>query len=576
MKTWLLSALPMSVLAVIGLASAPVAFAQDHGFATQCSALAGQTLSFNGDQARIVSADFRPDKAPFTYGTFAGPATLNLPAHCDVSGIMHERNGRFGQAYAIRFHMRLPADWNQRMVFQGGGGSNGVVGDALGPLATSGPTAIELGYAVISQDSGHDNATNSDPARNGELAFGFDPQARSDYGHTSLKASADAAKALIRKTYGKAPRYSYFVGCSKGGQEGMTFAQYYPDVFDGIVASAPGFSLPRAAVAEAWDVDAFASLAADANGHVNLMDLPRTFSNADFALVHTAILKACDDRDGIADGMVLNFLACRDDDVVAQLGAVQCRDAKTAACLSGAQITGLRRVMAGPVSSSGRPLYAGWYWPSGIANDAWRMWKIGSEDGRIPALNVLLGGASLASVFTTPPTTLGDPQSRLDYMLAFDFDRDAGRIYAAADPFTHSAWASIASRSTDLSAFRARGGRLIVPHGDSDPVFSLKDTVDWFDEVNDRNNGKASDFVRVFSVPGMCHCGGGPATDQYDMFTALVAWVEKGRAPDSVVATAGGGTPWPGRQRPLCAYPQTAHYRGGDVEKADSFACQAG
>ncbi|EGF89974.1 chlorogenate esterase [Asticcacaulis biprosthecium C19] len=571
MKTWV-----VSIFAITTLLAAPAALAKSPDLEARCGALAGETLSFNGDQARIVSATHKTEGAPFTISSFAGEVRMNLPAHCDVFGIMHERTGQFGQTYAIRFHMRLPIKWNNRMVFQGGGGSNGVVGDALGPLATSGPTAIERGFAVISQDSGHDNATNSDPARNGELAFGFDPQARNDYGHTSLKASADAAKALIKTFYGKGPRYSYFVGCSKGGQEGMTFAQYYPEMFDGIVASAPGFSLPRAAVAEAWDVDAFASLVADEAGHVNLQDLPKAFSNADFKLVHAAIVKACDEGDGIADGMVLNVLACRDEDVVSQLSAVQCAGAKTATCLAGAQISVLRRVMGGASNSNGRQLYAGWFWPSGVASDAWRMWKIGSEDGRIPALNVLLGGASLASVFTTPPTALGDPQSRLDYMLAFDFDRDAGRIYTASPPFQHSAWASIASRSTDLSAFRARGGRLIVPHGDSDPVFSLKDTLDWFDEVDDRNGGRAGDFVRVFAIPGMCHCGGGPATDQYDMFTALVAWVENGKAPDSVVATAGPGTPWPGRQRPLCAYPQTAHYRGGDVEKADSFSCQAG
>ena len=114
-----------------------------------------------------------------------------------------------------------------------------------------------------------------------------------------------------------------------------------------------------------------------------------------------------------------------------------------------------------------------------------------------------------------------------------------------------------------------------MPHGESDPVFSLKDTLAWFDEVDQKSGGHAADFVHVFPVPGMCHCAGGASTDRYDMFTALVAWVEKGQAPEAVVATAGPNTPWPGRTRPLCAWPRSAKYTGGDTESASSFVCAA-
>lgn len=560
--------LGVCMMLAAGLAMRP-GQAHAESAAVQCAALQGRVLTFGQDSARITDSQFHAVAA--NAGTGARPG---LPAHCEVHGVMHERKGRFGQAYAIRFHMRLPEAWNARMVFQGGGGSNGVVGDATAPVSADGPVAAAMGYAVISQDSGHDNSINSDPDHNGALGFGFDPEARSDYGHTSLKATADAAKAIVRAYYGRAPRYSYFVGCSKGGQEGMTFAQYYPDEFDGIIASAPGFSLPRAAVAEAWDVQAFAALAVD-GGTVRADALHKTFSDADFALVRAAILDACDDGDGLKDGIVGDFMRCTDAKVLPQLHARQCADGKAEGCLSTAQIAALVRVVGGPRTSSGRPLYAAWAWPSGIAGNDWRMWKIGSADGRIPPLNVILGGASLASVFTTPPKALGDMQSILDYQMAFDFDRDADKIYAVAEPFTHSAWADVGSRSTDLSAFKARGGRLIVPHGESDPVFSIRDTLDWWTEVDAKNHGHAADFVRVFPVPGMCHCGGGQAADRYDMFTALVAWVEHGQAPDAVIATAGANSPWPGRQRPLCAYPEVARYTGGDFEKAGSFACKA-
>ena len=551
------------VTACLAVFNAPYALAKESVTALKpaCAALTGQTITWTGDKARIVSA-----------GTVAGGA--GLPGHCEISGIMHEREGLFGQAYAIRFHMRLPDSWNERMVFQGGGGSNGDVGDALGHVSSTGPVALAMGYAVISQDSGHDNTSNTDPARNGALAFGFDPQARADYGHASLKASAEAAKAVLRTVYGRDPRFSYFVGCSKGGQEGMVFAQLYPDLFDGIIASAPGFALPRAAVAEAWDVQAFASLAGPRES-LKITDLAKTFSTTDFDLVRGVILEACDGDDGLKDGIVASIWQCTDAQVLPGLQSRICEGAKTDACLMAVQVSILQRVMAGAKTSDGAPIYSGWFWPSSINTPDWRIWKIGSADGQVPALNILLGGPALAAAFTTPPTALADPGSVLRYQLDFDFDRDTAKIYALAEPYARSAWDDTSARSPNLAAFRAHGGRLIVPHGESDPVFSLKDTLGWFDAVDKANGGRAADFVRVFPVPGMCHCGGGTATDRYDMFSVLVAWVEKGQAPDTVIATAGKATPWPGRTRPLCPYPLSAQFIGGDPEKASSFQCVA-
>jgi feruloyl esterase len=405
------------------------------------------------------------------------------------------------------------------------------------------------------------------------VAFGFDPQARADYGHASLKASAEAAKAVIREVYGHGPEYSYFVGCSKGGQEGMAFAQLYPDIFDGIIASAPGFALPRAAVAEAWDTQAFASLAGPPDT-LKMADLARTFTAADFALVRAAILDACDSDDGLRDGMVANIRQCSDASVLPRLQAKVCPAEKSEACLMPAQLAVLQRVMHGATRSAGTPIYSGWFWPSSIDAPDWRIWKIGSADGQVPPLNVILGGPALAAAFTTPPTALATPDAILAYQLGFDFDRDTDGVYAVDKPFARSAWQDVGARSTDLSAFRAHGGRLIVAHGESDPVFSLKDTLAWYEAVDHENGGQAQAFVRVFPVPGMCHCGGGAATDQYDMFAALVAWVEQGQAPDRVIAAAGPATPWPGRTRPLCPYPASARYMGGDPEAASSFQCR--
>ena len=505
---------------------------------------------------------------------------LVLPAHCEVVGVLHERTGRDGKPYAIHFHLRLPQDWNGRFFFQGGGGSNGVLGDALGMMAPPAAPALLQGFAVVSQDSGHDNAVNVDPARGGVLSFGFDPQARADYGHASLKAVADAAKAVIGAYYAKPPTYSYFVGCSKGGQEGMAFAQLYPDEFDGIVASAPGFSLPRAALAEAWDVQSIAAAEPRISDALSpgekLARFPSTFSDADLGLARDAVLQACDGGDGLEDGMVQDFDHCTTAQVAPKLKAKTCSANQAQGCLTAAQVSALLRIFEGPQGRDGKKLYSAWQWDAGIGSAGWRIWKMGSADGKIPALNIVLGGPSLASVFTTPPTPIsGSPADALAFQLGFDMARDSAKIDATDAEFKRSAWADISARSSDLSGFRAHGGKMIVPHGVSDPVFSIRDTLSWYDEVQRRNLGHAAAFVRVFPVPGMNHCGGGPATDNFDAFAALRTWVEKQQTPERIVASAGDASPWPHRSRPLCPYPKVARYRGqGDAESEVNFECR--
>ncbi|WP_044560021.1 tannase/feruloyl esterase family alpha/beta hydrolase [Azospirillum sp. B4] len=517
----------------------------------------------------------------------AGPITLppmmpgapgtpvQLPEHCEVYGILHERAGLDGQAYAIRFHLRLPAAWNQGFFFQGGGGTNGDIGTAIGPTGSDTPPALAQGYAVVSQDSGHDNQRNMDPTHGGTSAFGFDPQARADYGNASLKPVADAAKALVAAFYGAAPRRSYFVGCSKGGEEGMVFAQQHPEEFDGILASAPGFALPRAALSQAWDVQAFAPLAKGPDGQPSFAQFATAFSDADLSLVRDAVLEACDADDGAKDGIVGTFAQCTAAKVAPSLKARTCAGAKADGCLTTAQVTAITRSYGGPRTKAGQALYSDWPWDGGVDAPGWRIWKLGVA-GKVPALNVVLGGASLASIFTTPPTALPpDPQALLRWQLGLDIDQAAGLLTATSPTFPRSAWQDVSARSPDLSGLKARGAKLMVPHGASDPVFSINDTIAWWKEVDAREGGKAADFARVFPVPGMNHCAGGPATAHYDAFGALVRWVEQAQAPDRIVATAGPDTPWPGRTRPLCAYPKVARYKGaGDLNSADSFECK--
>ena len=532
-----------------------------------CGALAGGgIIPWRGDAVRIVQARWLA----------AGPDGT-IPAHCEIIGVMHERVGVDGQHYAIRIHLRLPDRWNGRFFFQGGGGSNGELGDALGRLVPGAPSALKQGYAVLSQDSGHDNATNTVRDRGGASAFGFDPQARADYGGTSLPAATVAALATIRRYYGRKPAFSYFVGCSKGGQEGMMLAQRYPALFDGIVAAAPGFALPRAAAAKAWGTQVLADVVRQSGQSVTPVTLANAFSDGDLALLQKAVLGACDGLDGLADGIIADTRACTSARVLPELARVTCSAAKQDTCLASAQVKALVRLHDGPADGRGQVFYAGLPWDAGWGTPGWRAWLLGDRVHGI-SVGLKMGAPSLGAIFTTPPTAI-DTSTGLDaalaFVLNFDIARADAQITAVAPPFVRSSWRDIGAQSTDLSAFRARGGRMIVLHGASDPAFSLADTLNWVKAVDARMPGGSQGVLRTFAVPGMNHCAGGPATDEIPAFAALVDWVEHHRAPRRIIARAGAASPWPGRERPLCVWPAAAIYDGhGNPEKSASVHCR--
>ena len=547
--------------------------------AQRCDALAGVSGASLGDtSARIVSARLNPPSpARSVPGAPPGMGGVPaMPAHCEVVGVMRERIGAFGQHYAVRYHMRLPTQWNGRFLFEGGGGTNGNLGEATGRLQPGMPDGLDQGYAVVSTDTGHDNTLNNDPARQGQVAFGHDYQARLEYAQTALDSVATAAKHTVQAFYGRAAERSYFAGCSNGGREGMVFAQRFPDQFDGILAEAPAFAVPKAAIAEVWDTQTFAALAmreglVQKNG---LPDIARAFSDGDLAIVSQAVAKACDAADGVADGMVQRLEQCTTARVRPALTARTCTGAKSLDCLGRDQVSALIRALGGPHDAKGRQLYADWPWDVGIGAPGWRIWKTGIP-GAMDSINVMLGSPALSGLFITPPADVASStEANLRYQLAFDFDRDAPKIFATTPDFPRSGWDLVGAQSTDLKRFRAHGGKMIIPHGGSDPIFSINDTTRWWRAVNAVTDGEAASFVRVYAVPGMNHCGGGPATDQFDALAALSAWVEQGKAPERIEAKAGAQTPWPGRSRPLCPYPSVAVYRSGDPNLSENFSCR--
>ena len=498
------------------------------------------------------------------------------PAHCLVQGQLGERSGVDGKRYAIGFEMRLPQAWNKRFLHQVNGGNDGVVKPALGDMGVLAIDALARGFAVVSSDSGHQSEDPVNAA--GGLArgnlFGLDPQARRDYGYSANGSVWPVAQALIQRHYGEKPQRNYMAGCSNGGRHAMIAAERYADLYDGFLAGAPGFNLPKAAVQHAWDIQSWKLVDPD---------IRRAFSPADMKLVADQVVARCDSLDLLADGIVGDLKRCQS---VFKLSDLQCSGAKTDTCLSATQVQALGRSFAGPRNSRGEALYADWSFDGGVGAGGWRTWKLESTIppwDRHPII-ATMGAGSLAYIFTTPPTRVaGTPAALVDYLSRFDFDRDASLIYATDPVFKESAMAVMSppeAAAPTLAALAKRGGKMLVYHGSSDPVFSVNDTLAWAERLQHKLGPQGANAVaRVFPVPGMGHCAGGPATDQFDALGALVAWVEEGKAPDRIEARVNPANrelpaAWSKqRSRPLCPWPQVARYDGGDVEAASSFRC---
>ena len=517
-------------------------------------------------------------------------ATSTVRANCLVEGAMNERVSAVdGRPYAIKFRMRLPVlkEWNGKFYMEGGGGANGVLTEAFGMAPGTSTNAFERGYAVIATDSGHDNAVNSDPNAGGASAFGRDPQARIDFGYNAYDVVAQVGKAIVATLYARKPEHSYFMGCSEGGREAMVVSQRFPAHFDGVSAGAPAMGLPYMASYAPYLGKTLAPAAAAA-GHRDAQGralITKLYTDADLQLVSSAILDACDGLDGLRDGMSNNLAACGDAVVVPKLTALTCQGGKTATCLTASQVSALRTIYAGPKTSTGVQLYPSQVWDPGIGgmngaafNQGFRRWWFGTYDSPTnDAIKLTLSGPQHAMVWQTPPVLNMTIPQYFDYTSTYNMDDTEANVNRKTSVYTQSAAEYGLARSSDLSKFRQNGGKLLVWIGNADAAVGVNETIGWYKQVDQRQGGKAADFARLFTVPGMNHCSGGPATDKFDMLTALENWVERGVAPDSIpaTATAPGYFGVAARSRPLCPYPKYAHYKGaGDINFAENFACK--
>jgi len=541
-------------------------------------------------------------------------ATATVPAHCLISGTINA--GRVGNetspgapvsryTYAITWQARLPDAWNSKFYMPGGGGTDGSV-----PNTT---TRLAQGYAAAANDSGHSNAVNTDPLAGGTASFGTDFLARVDFAYHAIDVTTQTAKHLLGLYYGAAPAFAYFEGCSMGGREAMMVTQRLPSYFDGVVSGDPAFRITKVGVWAAYEGQQLAALAR-ARDLISGFGVPfanNTFTNQDLQLISNAVLKACDHLDGLADGMVSNPDACTTPVVTPFLDALQCAGAKTATCLAADQIQAIKNIYtSGAPNSLGQPQYAPWMWDAGIAgctsptdcntptatniNGGWRVWNVGGFNAAfVPhvsntangALNFAsLGGGAIPLLFATPPIlpapTANDGLANL--IMNYDFDTLAASIFGHSVAFPVSDTTLLNVDATDLSPFRDRGGKLIIWQPQTGGPFSPQDMVNWYTELNGAMHGnpntfaRTQRFARLFLIPGVNHCGGGIGCSLIDPFWPVVDWVENELAPSSIVGTAPNSTPWPGRTRPLCPYPQYAHYKGsGDINVAANFECRS-
>lgn len=478
-------------------------------------------------------------------GSFAPPAGApipNLPAFCRVSGSISPSSDS-----DIRFEVWMPASgWNHKLQGVGNGGFAGSIDfGALG-------SAISRGYAVAATDTGHTAG-----AIEAAWALGH-PEKVTDFGYRAIHETAVKARALTAAFYGDGPKRAYFSSCSNGGRQALMEAQRYPADYDGIIAGAPANYWTHLLTAAIWDLQ----VQTDPEMRVPATKLPA---------IEAAMLAACDKQDGVADGVIDNPPACRFEPAV-----LLCKSAETDACLTPAQVDGLKKLLSGPQSSAGRTVFPG-HLPGGLTGGGggWGAWVTGGATGA-PSIGAQFGNGFFANM------VLGRPVDAR----AFSVDRDM----QAADV---KLAATLNATDPDLKPFAQRGGKLIVYHGWSDPAISAMNTIDYYDSVVAKMGAKnAAAVMRVFMVPGLQHCAGGPGPNvfgqntastgdrQHDIAAALEAWVEQGTAPAEIIATKykTGTNPASGvlRTRPLCPYPQVARWTGtGSTDDAANFTCAA-
>jgi feruloyl esterase len=432
--------------------------------------------------------------------------------------------------------------WNGKFQGIGNGGFAGAISQ---PSLAS---AVARGYATASTDTGH---TTTDAS----WALGH-PEKIVDYGHRAVHEMTEKAKAIVSAFYGNGPKHSYFASCSNGGRQALMEAQRYPNDYDGLIAGAPANYFTHILTGFAFNLQA------------TTIDPSSYVAPGKLKAIEAAALAACDARDGVTDGVIDDPTKCSFDP-----SALLCKGAESDACLTEKQLIALKKVYDGPRTSKGEQIIPGFVPGGETGPGGWLAWITGSGSNK--GLQFFFSSQTFANmIYNDPKWDLKTFELDKDNKLA---DEKLATILNATD--------------ANLKAFKARGGKLIMYHGWSDAALPPVNTINYFQNVVAKmGQREAGSFVRLYMVPGMQHCGGGPGPDsfgstvtrvqsdpQHDMTVALERWVEEGVAPDQIIAAkrqSADPKTAPIRTRPLCPYPQVARYKGsGSTDDAANFVC---
>ncbi|MDX2034193.1 MAG: tannase/feruloyl esterase family alpha/beta hydrolase [Blastocatellia bacterium] len=464
-----------------------------------------------------------------------GAAFAKLPAFCRVTGVIKPTSDS-----EIKFEVWMPsADWNGRFHGIGNGGFAGSI--SYPGLAG----ALARGYATASTDTGH---TTGDAT----WALGH-PEKIVDYGHRAIHEMTVKAKAIVAAFYGNGPKRSYFASCSNGGRQALMEAQRYPEDYDGIIAGAPANDFTRILTGFAWNMKLTAG---DPESYIGPNKLKA---------IEAAALAGCDARDGVTDGVLDDPTKCGFDPAV-----LRCKGAETDECLTEKQITALKQIYAGPRDAKGRLIVPGFVPGGETGPGGWTAWITGTSPTK--ALQYFFSTqAFMNMVHNNPAWDYKTFRLEEDGKLA---DAKLAGVLNATNP--------------DLRPFKARGGKLILYHGWNDAALPAGNTINYYKSVTAKLGARdANAFMRLFMVPGMQHCAGGPGPNsfgvmvtpgksdpEHDLTLALEKWVEEGRVPDRIIA-AKQLSATATRTRPLCPFPQVARYKGsGSTDDAANFTCE--
>jgi hypothetical protein len=474
---------------------------------------------------------------PVRGGSFIPPygaPLTGLPAFCRVSGILHPTSDS-----VIRFEVWIPEKgWNHRFLGTGNGGFAGSI--YYGQLADS----LKRGFATAGSDAGHQA-----DAEDASWAYQH-PEKITDFGYRAVHLTAERAKAIINKFYGEPPAKSYFDACSDGGREALMEAQRFPADYDGILAGAPANNWTKLIAAT---VDVTKVFIGNPEGYIPSIKLPA---------ITAAVLAQCDAQDGLKDGILNDPRTCHFDPAT-----LLCKQGDELSCLTAPQVASLKKIYAGGIDDEGHMIF-----PGLMPGDEMHLWK-----------SWLIGDGPNVSLYT---------QNYFRYMV---FDDPSWNVLTAnTDAAVHAADNKTAqalnATDPDLSRFAARGGKLIMYHGWNDPAISPLNTVRYYEQMRAKmGDTKTADFARLYMVPGMGHCAGGPGAASFGqlgltttkgpesgIFDALEKWEELNTAPDVIIATKYGSAKRVEMTRPICPYPQVAKYNGnGNPNDSGSFTCAA-